>query len=89
MLFRSIQGEGTVRSLQYAWGYVIGTHAPLGVSTQIPQLNSGGTEPEAYTEGLGDGATIYPSTLYDDQLTIRLPQKPLAHYKPGPCMGFG
>jgi len=71
-VFWNTQGEGTVRSLQYAWGYVIGTQPTLAVSTKIPQLNSGGTEPEDYTEGLGEGGTLYPSSLYEDQLARRL-----------------
>lgn len=64
-------GNGEIRTAQYGWGYVIGTAHDLDVLT-ITLLNDAGTEPEDYTEGIGDGARLEPQSLYEDQLARRL-----------------
>jgi hypothetical protein len=65
-------GPGKIRSLQFGWGYVIGTHWDTEVATSLTLFNSGGTEPEDFTEGLGEALTLWPQSLYDDQLARRL-----------------
>ena len=35
-------------------------------------LDSAGTAPEDYTEGLDEGETLNPQSLYEDQLARRL-----------------
>ena len=67
-------GTGTLRSKQYGFGYVIGTK-DVTVDTSVRSLSSGasGTSPEDYTEGLDQGDTLYPPSLYEDQLRLRIP----------------
>lgn len=68
-----------VRSDQGRYGYVIGTSGSrFGVSTTSAATNTG-TAPVDHTEGIGDGATLYPASLYLDQLERRL--RPVVTYK--------
>ena len=67
----NIRGPGSVISMQYGWGYVIGTAPETRVFTAILMPNSVGTEPEDWTEGLGQGAALEPLSLYEDQLARR------------------
>lgn len=67
-------GTGVLRSRQQGWGYVVGTSAEMAVQTNTNDILGGGlgTEPEDWTEGLGEGATLRPPSLYEDQLAKRL-----------------
>ena len=53
-------------------GYIIGTTEVLVDTTVYDILDSAGTAPEDYTEGLDAGETLNPQSLYEDQLTRRL-----------------
>ncbi len=68
-------GGGYLRSLQFANGYVIGTTG-MGVHvdpSEVDWNNSGqGTAPEDWTEGIDQGGTLEPASLYEDQLRRRL-----------------
>jgi hypothetical protein len=70
-VFWNTRGHGLIRSYQYAWGYIIGT-TDMGVSTSLINVPADGTEPEDYVEGQGSGASLEPSSLYEDQLARRL-----------------
>jgi hypothetical protein len=73
-VFWNNSGQGTIYSKQWDWGCVIGTSGGLGTDISIGGfLNSEaeGTEPEDFTEGLGQGETLYPSSLFDEQLFLR------------------
>lgn len=68
-------GGGYLRSLQYGDGYVIGADGmDLHVDPAEWDWNSSGegTEPEDWTEGIDEGTTLEPQSLYEDQLARRL-----------------
>ncbi|MBI3736632.1 hypothetical protein HY256_09000, partial [Candidatus Sumerlaeota bacterium] len=66
-------GTGWIGSWNYGWGYVIGTAPGMIVQTGTWLLGESlGTEPWDYTEGLGQGATLDPPCLFDDQLARRM-----------------
>lgn len=78
-VFWNLTGGGYLRSLQYGYGYVIGTDAvDLHVDpAEWDWANSGeGTEPEDWTEGIGDAATLEPQSLFEDQLVRRVGSLP-------------
>ena len=66
-----------IDSRQFGNGYIIGTQGaatnvkttPTTMSSQYGTVN---TAPEDYKEGIGKGATLYPQSLYYDQLEKRL-----------------
>ena len=68
-------GEGLLQSFQFRLGYVIGTEG-IEVFTDIAEdglFSPGeGTEPNDWTEGIGEAATLDPPSLYEDQLARRL-----------------
>ena len=73
-VFWNNRGGGRLLSMQYGWGYVIGT-VGLTVLTELAGLSGQGSEPEDFVE-LVDldqrGFTLTPSSLYEDQLQRRL-----------------
>ena len=75
-VFWNVRGSGTLRSLQYGNGYVIGTDG-LDVVTRLnfvsPGTSARGTEPEDIVEGAGEGAELEPRSLSIDQRSRRLP----------------
>lgn len=74
-VFWNLTGGGYLRSLQYGWGYVVGTDAvDLHVDPDEWDWNDAGegTVPEDWTEGIGEAATLHPPSLYEDQLARRL-----------------
>jgi hypothetical protein len=66
-------GTGKIKSRQYGWGYVIGAQAGVSVETGVDSATGAGTAPEDFVEGKGQGETLYPASLYDDQRARRLP----------------
>lgn len=60
-------GKGEIRSKQYGNGYVIGTASSLRVDVKDTEF-----APEDYTELLGKGETLSPSSLYEDQRRRRV-----------------
>ena len=68
----NVRGDGHVTSMQFGWGYVIGTAPTIDVLTVPWWPEAMGTEPEDWTEGLGHGETLAPPSLYEDQLARRL-----------------
>ncbi len=76
-VFWNLGGAGTLRSMQFDVGYVVGTGDALTVITDpaTPDLMLGGvgTAPADWAEGLGQAATLEPQSLYEDQLRRRLP----------------
>lgn len=66
-----------IDSRQFGNGYIIGTQGaasavkttPLTMSSTYGTVN---TNPEDYKEGVGKGTTLYPQSLYYDQLEKRL-----------------
>ena len=75
-VFWNLRGRGTLRCMQYGWGYVIGTGPELTTHVELDEisllLNGAGTEPEDHAEGIGEAEWLVPSSLYEDQLTLRL-----------------
>jgi hypothetical protein len=71
-VFWNIAGSGKLSSYQFGQGYIIGTTNVRVDTTVLGILDSAGTAPEDYTEGVGDGATLNPQSLYEDQLIRRL-----------------
>ena len=75
-VFWNLDGQGTVTSMQYGLGYVIGTGPELSVVTGLDQgglfAEASGTAPEDWTEGLGRAAELAPDSLFEDQLERRL-----------------
>ncbi len=75
-VFWNLRGEGQLWSMQYGWGYVIGTGPDLEVYTALdtPDITMGAarTEPEDHVEGLGEAETLIPRSLFEDQLARRL-----------------
>ena len=65
-----------VDSRQFGYGYIIGTQgAATGVKTTPTYISTAygnvETAPEDYKEGIGQGATLAPASLYDSQLSKR------------------
>ncbi|CAG7648595.1 glycoside hydrolase family 55 protein [Paenibacillus allorhizosphaerae] len=59
-----------VESKQFGHGYVIGTKGPAsGVLTKVPAGDN--SLPEDFVEGVGQGDTLLPQSLYADQLAKR------------------
>lgn len=71
----NVRGTGSVRSLQYGHGYVIGTSGSYLV-TESPLLGMG-TEPIDHVEGQDRGADLVPPSLYEDQRAKRKGNEPL------------
>jgi hypothetical protein len=78
-VFWNVSGDGAsslLRSYQFGVGYVIGT---TSITTRlVPDVidqflgYASHTGPVDYLEGSGQGATLQPSSLFEDQLTRRL-----------------
>lgn len=62
-------GGNVVESRQGRYGYVIGTS---GTRTDVGLGTDGNTAPEDHTEGIAQGATLEPQSLYLDQLERRI-----------------
>ena len=76
-IFWNNSGNGKIHSRQWDWGCIIGTSGNLDAVTSLGGLfntEAEGTEPEDFTEGLGQGETLYPSSLFEEQLLLRLGQ---------------
>lgn len=71
-VFWNTLGSGNLDSYQYGDGYVIGTTDVAVDTTVYDVLDSAGTAPEDYTEGIDVGETLNPQSLYEDQLAKRL-----------------
>lgn len=69
-VFWNVSGAGLLRSMQWRWGYVIGTR-DLKVATDEVFIAEG-TAPRDFVEGLDAGADLRPGSLYEDQLRRRL-----------------
>lgn len=72
-VFWNNRGSGRLLSLQYGWGYVIGTTG-LTVLTEPSGISGQGTAPEDFVEHLDlepDTAQLAPASLYQDQLRRR------------------
>ena len=67
----NLRGQGTLRSLQYRTGYVIGTRHLFTV-TRSPLPMGAETFPIDFLEGIDRGAGLAPTSLYEDQLARRL-----------------
>ena len=71
-VFWNTRGTGLLESLQYGLGYVIGT-TDLRVRTEVLDVfDSKGTSPEDWVEGLDEAETLWPPSLYEDQLLRRI-----------------
>lgn len=71
-VFWNTRGTGLLESLQYGLGYVIGT-TDLRVRTEVLDVfDSKGTSPEDWVEGLDEADTLWPPSLYEDQLLRRI-----------------
>lgn len=69
-VFWNVSGAGLLRSMQWRWGYVIGTD---GLEVALDEVFiAEGTAPKDWAEGLDAGARLEPSSLYEDQLRRRL-----------------
>lgn len=67
------RGDGVLRSRQFGWGYVVGTDAiKVQVDPTTPFGGGEDTEPEDWVEGVEQGPTLAPPSLYEDQLQRRL-----------------
>jgi hypothetical protein len=67
----NLRGLGTLRSLQYKTGYVIGTRDLYPVTESVLPMGVG-TAPIDFLEGIDQGAGLAPTSLYEDQLARRL-----------------
>lgn len=66
-----------VDSRQFAWGYITGTSGPADQVKTTPVAGPLGgytynTAPEDYVEGVGQGSTLRPTSLYYDQMNRRM-----------------
>ncbi len=71
-VFWNTAGAGELKSMQYGWGYVIGTGPDISLDTGLSGASGKGTAPEDWVEGAGQGALLEPSSLFEDQLERRL-----------------
>ncbi len=58
-----------VKSMQWGHGYVIGTS---GAESDIATERDVSTRPHDWREGVGEGATLVPASLYEEQLAMRI-----------------
>ena len=58
-----------IESQQFGNGYVIGTRGP---AEQVITPSGNGTAPVDWSEGIGDGDTLDPESLYEEQLARRM-----------------
>ena len=74
-VFWNLIGTGQLHSAQWGDGYVIGTGPDLNVVSDPLSIDliGGGylTEPEDYTEGIGDAGSMAVGSLYEEQLRLR------------------
>jgi len=78
--FRGDKNASLVVSRQFGMGYVIGTSGAINKVTTTPVSGIEGgisfnTSPEDYVEGVGQGATLVPQSLYEDQFYKRTHSK--------------
>lgn len=66
----SARSDKVVESRQFGYGYVIGTSGPTS-SVVLTPLDGVSTSPIDWSEGIGSGDTLYPQSLYEDQLARR------------------
>lgn len=71
-VFWNVRGSGAVHSMQYGWGYVIGSGPELRVVTAGIPWQEEGAAPEDFVEGIGRAAGLRPASLYEAQLARRL-----------------
>ena len=70
-VFWNMRGDGDLVSLQYGRGYVIGTK-DLSLRTEVIDFyDSAGTAPEDWVEGIDEADTLWPPSLYREQLRRR------------------
>jgi hypothetical protein len=79
--YRSGQ-SAIVNSQQFGWGYVIGTH---GAATGVSTPGGNNTDPVDFVEGVGQGDSLRPQSLYVDQLHRRITQEPTFTCPPSTC----
>jgi hypothetical protein len=80
-VYWNTRGEGTTRacvvhSYQARYGYVIGTQGPVSTvrtNRENPNTPDGICDPEDHVEGVGQGETLEPASLYLDQVQRRYP----------------
>ena len=82
--FRGNKNAYLVVSRQYGEGYVIGTSGAVNIVLTTPVSGTEGgisfnTSPEDYVEGVGQGATLIPQSLYEDQFYKRTHSKTFKH----------
>lgn len=70
-VFWNTAGTGSLESLQYGMGYVIGTDGLTVRTDVIDFYDSEGTGPEDWVEGIDEGAELWPPSLYEEQLRRR------------------
>ena len=71
----NLRGQGTLRSLQFKTGYVIGTRELYPV-TESPLPMGAGTAPIDFLEGIDQGAGLSPTSLYEgERIDQRLRQR--------------
>jgi hypothetical protein len=75
-VYWNTNGEGTlkealVQSEQAGYGYVIGTRGPRS-RVELPRLFPSATDPVDHVEGEGEGDTLVPFSLFEDQVRRRL-----------------
>lgn len=71
-VFWNIDGRGFIESHQYGDGYVIGTSGVSVNDSLLSSFYAEGAEPDDHLEGVGEGRTLFPRSLYEDQLARRL-----------------
>lgn len=71
-VFWNTSGQGTIKSMQYGWGYVIGTGPGMKVEVALNAGYATGSAPEDFVEGEGKAEMLRPPSLYLDQLTRRV-----------------
>lgn len=70
--FWNATGVGTIMSMQFGWGYVIGTGSKIKVNTSLLNPSAAGSKPQDFVEGKGKGATLWPPSLYEHQKSRRI-----------------
>jgi hypothetical protein len=74
-VYWNLEGRGSgnqaiVRSEQARYGYVIGTRGSRS-RVELPRIAPAATDPIDHVEGVGEGDTLEPFSLYRDQLARR------------------
>lgn len=71
-VFWNNHGDGKIVSRQFGHGFIIGTSGGLDAVYTLTASEATGTSPQDFIEGVDEGDTLWPTSLFEAQLERRL-----------------